>query len=122
MDTALIRRTYRTMLGESRVGRPDLGSQEQHAHLAGLLRGHLKLLLTALEGQAAVMSPETRRTAGLVVRRTGEALCLSIRTVRHPDHLHDLASLSRALLTLLDCAHGAVRNSPLGHRASEARH
>ncbi|MET9734749.1 hypothetical protein ABZZ79_30155 [Streptomyces sp. NPDC006458] len=97
----LIRRTIRTVLGKLRLGRPDLGSEEQHAHLAGLLRGQMHLLLRDLD-RADGMSRKTCETADWVAGRAREALYAPLAGVWQPDRLHDLAVWSRALLILLE--------------------
>ncbi|MFF9158276.1 DUF6415 family natural product biosynthesis protein [Streptomyces sp. NPDC014846] len=116
LDNDLIRRAFKTVLGESRVGPPDLGSEEQRAHLAGLLRGQLQLLLRGLQDRVAGMSPETRKTADHVAHRADEALDVPLDAARTWDHLYDLAGLCRALLTLHELARPASRpQAPAPH-------
>ncbi|TVZ84852.1 hypothetical protein [Streptomyces sp. BK340] len=110
INVDLIRRTYSTVLGEPRIGRPDLGSDEQRAHLAGLLRGQLRVLVLNIEGQVTVLRGETRHTAMHVITRAREALAVGFADARDPEHLHDLATLTRSLLTLHDLA---ARSLPL---------
>ncbi|MFF5020249.1 hypothetical protein [Streptomyces sp. NPDC001165] len=100
INADLIQRTYSTVLGEPRIGRPDLGSEEQRAHLAGLLRGQLRQLLQGIEGKVPGMRGETRKTTEYVITRVREALKVAFAEARNPDHLFDLALLTRSLLTL----------------------
>ncbi|MFF4442414.1 hypothetical protein [Streptomyces sp. NPDC001621] len=100
VDTDQVRRTVKAVLGERRIGRPDLGSMEQHAHVAGLLRGQLALLLAAVGAQAPQMGGVTLATAEHVIACTDDALRVETAKSRTPDHLHDMAILARALLTL----------------------
>jgi uncharacterized membrane protein YccC len=104
IDADLIRRTYSTVLGEARLGRPALESEEQRAHLAGLLRGQLRQLLQGIEGKVTGMHGETRKTTEHVITRVREALELSSAEARDHDHLYDLALLTRSLLILYGLA------------------
>lgn len=103
IDADHIRRTYMTVLGEVRIGRPDLGSEEQRAHLAGILRGNLHLLLEELEGRTNEFHGETRATADHVASRARKALTAKDpAAARDPEQLHDMAILARSLLTLCE--------------------
>ncbi|MDI1455290.1 DUF6415 family natural product biosynthesis protein [Streptomyces sp. ATE26] len=101
IDADRIRRTYTTVLSETRISRPDLHSEEQRANLAGILRGQLRLLLEELEGRMDQYHGETRATAVHVASRTRAALTVEDpAAARDPEHLHDMAILARSLLTL----------------------
>ncbi|MEU6557837.1 hypothetical protein ABZ915_47730 [Streptomyces sp. NPDC046915] len=100
LDVDLIRRTYSTVLGEARLGRTYVRSEKQRAHLAGLLRGQLRLALRDMKGRVTQSVGETRRTAEHVIARADAALALDFAYARQPDHLHDLAVVARSLLTL----------------------
>ncbi len=113
IDAGRIRRTYTAVLGETRVGLPNLGSEEQRAHFAGLLRGQLQLLLGDLKGRTSGMSGETRHTAEYVARRACEALAVGLAEARDPYHLYDLAVLSRSLLTLHELTRPTPKLRPL---------
>ncbi|MEU2426869.1 hypothetical protein ABZ619_38655 [Streptomyces sp. NPDC007851] len=112
-DAGQIRRTYCTVLGQPRVGLPDLGGEEHRAHLAGLLRGQLQQLLEEVGDDVTWMRGETRETADYVLGRGRSALAWSYRETREPDRLQDLAALTRALLTL-HCMGSLCRGEPTG--------
>lgn len=95
LDAVLIRQSYNTVL----LATGHLAEQ-QRAHLAGLLRGHAGLLLPEVENQMPHMRGEWRHTAEHVVRRTHHALDVTAAESRRADRLHDLAALTRSLLTL----------------------
>ncbi|MFE3638167.1 DUF6415 family natural product biosynthesis protein [Streptomyces sp. NPDC059168] len=102
IDADHIRRTYTRVLGEARIGRPELGSEDR-AHLAGILRGQLQLLLEELEERAGEFHGETRKTADHVAARAREApAVVDAAAARHPEQLHDMATLARSLLTLCE--------------------
>jgi len=106
LDTAQIRRTYAAVLvmGVPRLGSPNLGGEEHRAHLAGLLRGQLQLLVEAL-GDVSTMEEENRLAAEHVLKRAHDELEIDLREARQPNRLHDLATLTRCLLSL----HGLPR-------------
>lgn len=106
LDTAQIRRTYAAVLvmGVPRLGSPNLGGEEQRAHLAGLLRGQLQLLVDTLE-DVSKMEEENRLTAEHVLKRARAELEIDVREARKPNRLQDLATLTRCLLSL----HGLPR-------------
>ncbi|MET8808663.1 hypothetical protein [Streptomyces sp. NPDC004546] len=95
IDADVIRQSYNTVL----LATGHL-PQEQRAHLAGLLRGHAGLLLPEVENQMPHMRGEWRHTAEHVVHRTHHALAVTAAEARRADRLHDLAGLTRSLLTL----------------------
>ncbi|MFF7242126.1 hypothetical protein [Streptomyces collinus] len=102
IDATHFRRTYRTVIGETRIGRRDLNEEheERRAHLGGLLRGQLQLVLRDLEPRVPEMRQEFRATAIHVITRAQGALLLSAADARDPAHLYDMAVLVRSLLTL----------------------
>ncbi|MFF9607675.1 DUF6415 family natural product biosynthesis protein [Streptomyces sp. NPDC014684] len=101
IDADRIRRTYTTVLDEARINRPDLHSEEKRANLAEILRGQLHLLHEELEGRMDQFHGETRATADHVASRARKALTVENPVAaRQPDHLHDMATLARSLLTL----------------------
>jgi hypothetical protein len=104
LDTGRIRRTYKTVMGETRIGRRDLNgeSEEHRAHLGGLLRGHLGLLLADLEPRLPEMRQDLRPTAQHVITRANGALSLSMADARDPAHLYDMAVVVRSLITLYE--------------------
>ncbi|MGW4518793.1 hypothetical protein ACWEO4_44510 [Streptomyces sp. NPDC004393] len=104
IDAALFRRTYKAVLEESRIASSALGSEEQRAHLAGLLRGQLRVLVVTVNAQAAQLHGSTLATAEHVITRAGEALAMGTAEARAPEHVHDMAVLTRALLTLHELA------------------
>ncbi|MFE5406741.1 hypothetical protein ACWELO_25895 [Streptomyces sp. NPDC004596] len=102
IDAGHLRRTYKTVIGETRIGRRDLNEEHEahRAHLGGLLRGQLQLLLRDLEPRVPKMRQDLRATALHVVTRASGALSLSLTEARDPAHLYDMAVLVRSLLTL----------------------
>jgi hypothetical protein len=100
IDTALIRRTYAAVLGDPRIGAPHL-AEEQRAHLAGLLRGHMRLLLPTVEEQVpGIVSTFNRGAAQHVVDRVRAVLAVPVVGASSAEYVYDLATLSRVLLTL----------------------
>lgn len=95
-----IRRTYQAVLGDPRIGPPHVADEEQRAHLAGLLRGHMYLLLPPVEHLMPGMTDFTRGAAQLVVTRAHDVLAAPVRGPSSAADLFNLATLSRALLTL----------------------
>lgn len=106
LDADQIRRTYSAVLvmGVPRLSSPNLGSEEHRAHLAGLLRGQLQSLVDSL-GDVSTMEEENRLAAEHVLKRARDELAMDIRAAREPNRLHDLATLTRCLLSL----HGLPR-------------
>lgn len=102
VDAARMRRTYRSVLGDPWIGLPPMGGEEQRAHVAGLLRGQLRVLLPGVEAKVGGMRGETQRTAEYVIGRVRGALAVSFAQAREPEQLLDLAQLSRALLALYE--------------------
>ncbi|MFF7977305.1 hypothetical protein [Streptomyces sp. NPDC007905] len=102
INAAHFRRTYQTVIGETRIGRRDLNEEhdEHRAHLGGLLQGQLQLLLLDLEPRVSEMRQDLRATAIHVITRASGALSLSAADARDPAHLYDMAVLVRSLLTL----------------------
>jgi hypothetical protein len=102
VDSARIRRTYTSVLGDPRIGAPRLG-EEQRAHFAGLLRGHMWLLLPPVERLVPGMAgPFNRSAARHVITRARGVLAVPVLGASSADDLFDLATLSRALLTLYE--------------------
>ncbi|MER6037963.1 DUF6415 family natural product biosynthesis protein [Streptomyces sp. NPDC001835] len=103
IDADRIRRTYTTVLGEARISRPDLHSVEQRADLARILHGQIQLLLEVLEGRTSQFHGETRATADHVASRARKVLTVEDpAAARDPEHLHDMAILTRSLLALCE--------------------
>jgi hypothetical protein len=107
LDTAQIRRTYAAVLvmGVPCLSTPNLGDEEHRAHLAGLLRGQLQLLVQVVGGEVTEMQGETQLTAEHVLKRARDELEMDVREAREPNRLEDLARLTRCLLSL----HGLPR-------------
>jgi hypothetical protein len=102
LDVVRIRRTYTAVLGDPRVGGPRLG-EEQRAHVAGLLRGQLRLMLPTVALRAfGIESAFNRSAAYLVVEQALAALDVPIRGASSAEYVYDLAVLSRSLLALHD--------------------
>jgi hypothetical protein len=81
-----------------------LDDEEERAHLAGLLRGQIQLLLPRVERSAADLHGETGQTADYAIAHAKQALTRSLVQARDPDELFDLALISRSLLTLHELA------------------
>ncbi|MGW2748123.1 DUF6415 family natural product biosynthesis protein [Streptomyces sp. NPDC001450] len=100
VDVDHIRRTYGSVLGDPRLGRPHL-TDEQRAHLAGLLRGHMWLLVPEAERRLPNMLGSFNRSAAqYVIAQARSALGAPIRGASSADQVYDLATLCRALLAL----------------------
>lgn len=105
VDAARIRRAYGDVLGEPRIlGMPPQGDEEQRAHTAGVLRGHVRMLLRAVEDDVAVLYGETRATAEHVMLEARCLLTVAYPYARTPDGLLDLALMTRSLLALHELA------------------
>jgi hypothetical protein len=101
VDATRIRRTYEAVLGDPRIGPPRLADEEQRAHFAGLLRGHMWLLLPPVERLLPGMAGTFNRSAARhVIARARGVLAVPVLGASSADDLFDLATLSRALLTL----------------------
>ncbi|MET8957112.1 DUF6415 family natural product biosynthesis protein [Streptomyces sp. NPDC004533] len=96
VDAGRIRRTYGTALWDSRpVG------EESRAHMAGLLRGHMRLLLPEVEKRVAEMSSTFNRSAGQhVIARAHDVLAAPVTGESSAEYVYDLATLTRVLLAL----------------------
>ncbi|MFF7191443.1 DUF6415 family natural product biosynthesis protein [Streptomyces sp. NPDC008222] len=96
VDARLIRRTYGTALWDSRpVG------EESRAHMAGLLRGHMRLLLPEDEKRVAAMPGTFNRSAGQhVIARAHDVLDVPVTGASSAEYVYDLATLTRVLLAL----------------------
>ena len=102
-DIARIRRTYEAVLGDPRIGPPRLADEEQRAHFAGLLRGHMWLLVPPVERLVPGMAgPFNRSAARHVITRARAVLAVPVLGASSAGDLFDLATLSRALLTLYE--------------------
>ncbi|MFD0032563.1 DUF6415 family natural product biosynthesis protein [Streptomyces sp. NPDC127172] len=100
VDAARIRRTYGAILGDPRIGAA-LTGDEQRAHLAGLLRGQLRLLLPAVEDRMPGMAGAFNRNAArYVLDEARTVLDVPVRGALSADAVFDLAVLSRSLLVL----------------------
>ncbi|MFE5037130.1 hypothetical protein [Streptomyces sp. NPDC056683] len=100
VDVVRIRRTYTAVLGDPRIGGPLLG-EEQRAHLAGLIRGQMWLMLPAVEETVpAIANAFNRSAAELVLGKVRAALARPVLGASSPDDVFDLAILSRVLLNL----------------------
>ncbi|MFD8263113.1 hypothetical protein ACFV19_30335 [Streptomyces griseoluteus] len=100
LDADLVRRTYTGVLGESRIGAPPPGDEEQRAHVAGMLRGQVQVLLGVLVDDVARMRGENRATAEHVILKARCLLVVDLVRARTPDALLDLALIVRSLLAL----------------------
>ena len=121
VDAVRMRRTYRAVLGDPRICPPYLADEEQRAHMAGLLRGHLWLLLPPVERLVpGMVGPSNQSAARHVITRARGVLAVPVRGASSAGDLLELATLSRALLTLygLFDGHegGASRAGAMGHR------
>ncbi|MEU1466098.1 hypothetical protein ABZ467_36835 [Streptomyces sp. NPDC005727] len=94
-----IRRTYEEVLGEARIGPPELGD-EKRARLGASLLVQIRVLLAHLEVRVGELSGETGKTAEHVMSRTRDALTLGLARAQDPDQLHDVACLARSLLEM----------------------
>ncbi|MEU9925132.1 hypothetical protein AB0H51_28255 [Streptomyces griseoluteus] len=104
LDADLIRRTFKGVLGESRVGTPPPAGEEQRAHTAGMLRGQVGVLLRVVGGDIDRMRGENRATAEYVMLQARCLLTYDPARSRTPDGLVDLALMARSLLTLHEIA------------------
>lgn len=100
VDTDRVRHTYTAVLGDPRTGTPHLSDDEQRAYLAGLLRGQMQLLLPAIEARLPDLADFNRSAAQHVIAKTRAALDVPVRGAVSAETLHDLATLTRALLAL----------------------
>lgn len=100
LDLDHVRRTYASVLGDPRLGYPNLGTEERWAHVAGLLRGQLRMLVCVVEGEVGGLQGENLETAEYILTRAQDALTMSFREAREPENVQDLASLTRSLLSV----------------------
>jgi hypothetical protein len=105
VDAVRIRRTFAGVLGEPRIlGMPPQGDEERRAHTAGVLRGHLWVLLRVLDDDLPALHGATRATAEHVMLEARCLLTVRYAHARTPDGLLDLALMSRSLLALHELA------------------
>ncbi|MFF5407913.1 DUF6415 family natural product biosynthesis protein [Streptomyces misionensis] len=96
-DTDQVRRTYTEVLGEQAVG------DEQRAHLAGVLRGQLQLLVPVIEARLPNMEGTFNRSAARhVLAKATAALAVPVRGALPDEAVFDLAVLVRSLLALYE--------------------
>lgn len=101
IDVARIRRTYQAVLGDPRIGPPHVADEEQRAHLAGLLRGYMWLLVPPVERLLPGMASTFNRSAARhVITRAHGVLEVTVRGSSSSGDIFELATLTRALLTL----------------------
>jgi hypothetical protein len=119
VDAARIRRTYGAVLGDPRIG-VGLTGDEQRAHLAGLLRGQLRLLLPVVEDRLPGMAGAFNRSAArYVLDEARTVLDVPVRGALPADAVFDLAVLSRSLLALHEYA--ASTRPPVDPSSAPAR-
>ncbi|SEB31522.1 hypothetical protein SAMN04490357_0172 [Streptomyces misionensis] len=98
VDADQVRRTYTAVLGA-----PGTIGDEQRAHLAGMLRGQLQLLVPVIEARLPGMAGRFNRSAAQhVLAEALAALATPIRGALPDESVFDLAVLVRSLLALYE--------------------
>ncbi|WP_369362620.1 DUF6415 family natural product biosynthesis protein [Streptomyces sp. CG4] len=97
VDAARIRRTYEAVLLSPRLP----AGEEARAHLAGLLRGHMRLTLPGAEARLTDLPVGFDwETVEHVVDKARKVLERPVLGASSAEDVYDLATMSRALLTL----------------------
>jgi hypothetical protein len=100
IDVEEVRRTYDAVLW-------DPVAPERRAELAGLLRGHIGLLVDEVDAHVPAMTGGMRGAAEHVLAQARRALRPSARECEE-DRMQDVATVCRALLTLYEQHQGAT--------------